>query len=137
MCKEKQWRYRCGCKTTTIQPCRDQCFNDIHPESSLRSMPRDPGRPPCAFASPSSMDDPTGWLRPTECLSPTAYMVNARVCSRGSFDWKDVMGSYKGDPASLELDLESDELDANSTTKPVNLTARLNRWRQILTARRK
>lgn len=143
MCKEQKWRYRCGCHTTTIEPCRRKCFNDARPEIGLSSMPRDPGRPPCSFPSPSAMDDCLGWRRPTECLSPTAYVVDALVCRLGSYDWTDVMGSYEskleesGETTESENSAPSRLLASRKSLLHGSLWKRPGRWRQMMVAVRK
>ncbi|TLD23468.1 hypothetical protein E2P81_ATG08812 [Venturia nashicola] len=134
MCKERKWRYRCDCQSTTIQPCRHHCFENAHPETSLRSMPRDQGRPPCAYASPMSMNVSSGWRSPTECLPPKAYMVAAGVCSRGSYQWTGMTGPYERMLPSLEQGLESGKPGPDKLSITEILPARGSRWRQILMA---
>lgn len=135
MCKERKWRYRCDCRTTTIQPCRHRCFENAHPETSLRSMPRDQGRPPCAYTSPTNMYASSGWRGPTECLPPKAYMVGARVCSRGSYRWKMSMESDDGVSLSLKQDLESGKSGPAESDIISYPPGRGSRWRQILMVR--
>lgn len=136
MCKERKWRYRCDCQTTTIQPCRHRCFENTHPDTSLQSMPRDRGRPPCAYISPTNMNASSGWRGPIECLPPTAYMVDARVCSRASYGWTGPMESYERMSPNLGQDLESEKLGFEKLVIAATPSTRGSRWRQILTARR-
>jgi hypothetical protein len=143
MCKEQKWRYRCGCHTTAIQPCRKRCFENEHPEIGLLSMPRDPGRPPCAFATLSDMDDCSGWRRPTECLAPTAYVVDAQVCLRGSSQRPELMGLEESKQGSVregsgdeKSALGKESVSRNHLMHGI-LWERPSRWRKTLVSLRK
>jgi hypothetical protein len=66
------------------------------------------------------MDDGRAKLSPVESLTSTDYVVDATVCSRGSYNWREVMGPYESKiPGKEERGEKSRLMEGNSTRKSV------------------
>lgn len=139
MCKERKWRYRCDCQTTTIQPCRHRASKTVTQRLVCdRCRTNEEDRlAPSQLLQAWTLLRRAGGVQQNVCLRQPTWSTRVSALA-GSDQWPEVMESFENEPVSSEQeDSDSEKSDLNKLMMAANPSGHGSRWRRNSLARRK